>query len=191
VGDKTWQKNAGSQIFLDSIFAALAGIWISLAMADRIPGTTKLFVVAFSFLSFLMFAMSAEGTTTAYDEKDVLKFVYYLVWYNVGVLSIGVAIAALVIDHFNCKILRHTTAFVCQLSPTVVRFSVYGCYSLVFVIVFWNWIHDGWWLIFGATKSEFADYLKELNDEQDPEPDHGCVMRMVFRKRIIRETTAP
>ena len=44
--------------------------------------------------------MSAEGTTNAYDEKDVRKYVYYLLFYNLGVVFIGSAIAILVGVHF-------------------------------------------------------------------------------------------
>ena len=44
----------------------------------------------------LLFAISAEGTVTAYDEKDGVKFVYYLVWYNIGVILVANAIGLVV-----------------------------------------------------------------------------------------------
>jgi hypothetical protein len=33
--EKTWQKNAPSQIVLDSIFAALAVLWITVTLQER------------------------------------------------------------------------------------------------------------------------------------------------------------
>jgi hypothetical protein len=76
--DSTRQRNAGSQIVLDSIFAALAGIWITFALPDQVSASIRAFEVSCSLISFFCFAISAEGTTTAFDEWDVLKYVYYL-----------------------------------------------------------------------------------------------------------------
>jgi len=39
--DKTWQKNAGSQIVLDSIFAALAAVWVTFAIQDGLHTRLK------------------------------------------------------------------------------------------------------------------------------------------------------
>jgi hypothetical protein len=89
--DTTWQKNAPSQIVLNSIFAALAGILLGLSLQDPSAGTWhKLVELTFSLFSFLLFARSAEGTTDALDEKDVRQFVYYLLWYNLAVILLGV-----------------------------------------------------------------------------------------------------
>src|SRR5437870_12138359 len=73
--ESTWQRNAASQIVLDSIFAALAGIWITFALPDNIPTRIRFIEVLCSLLSFFCFAVSAEGTTTAYDEWDLMKYV--------------------------------------------------------------------------------------------------------------------
>jgi hypothetical protein len=78
VEDKTWQKSAPAQITLDSIFAALAAIWITIAIADNIHTKLKFFEILCSLFSFFLFAASAKGTTNAYDERDVVKYVYYL-----------------------------------------------------------------------------------------------------------------
>ena len=50
--DKTWQKNADSQIVLDSIFAALAAVWVTFAIQDGLHTRLKFFEVVCSLLSF-------------------------------------------------------------------------------------------------------------------------------------------
>jgi hypothetical protein len=99
--EKTWEKSVPPQIILNSIFAALSGVLIALAISNSVPPDLKTLAgLLLALLSFLLFAMSAEGTTNAYDEKDVRKYVYYLLLYNVGVVCVGFAIAILVADHF-------------------------------------------------------------------------------------------
>jgi hypothetical protein len=60
--DKTWQKSAGAQVVLDSIFAALAAIWITFAIQDSLHTKLKFIEIACSLFSFFLFAISAEGT---------------------------------------------------------------------------------------------------------------------------------
>jgi len=73
--DTTWQKNAPSQIVLDSIFATLAGILIGLSLQDSSAGTWHRLVELFlSLFAFILFARSAEGTTDALDQRDVRQF---------------------------------------------------------------------------------------------------------------------
>jgi hypothetical protein len=101
--DKTWEKNAATQVVLNSIFAALAAVWITVALGEDKDVTTwvKFFETVAALFSFLLFAISAEGTTTASDEHDVLKYVYYLVWYNVGVVLLSFAIGLFVFERFE------------------------------------------------------------------------------------------
>ena len=59
--DKTWQKNAATQVVLNSIFAALAAIWITVALGEEKDVTTwvKFFENgrrAFFFSSFRNFS---------------------------------------------------------------------------------------------------------------------------------------
>jgi len=180
--DKTWQKNAGSQIVLDSIFAALAAVWVTFAIQDGLHTRLKFVEVVCSLLSFFFFAISAEGTTTAYDERDVLKFVYYLFWYNIGVVLIGGAIGALIFAHFEPHVLKYRAWVATYMSSTTfirsIRVAYFGC----FLILLWRWIHDGCWLLF-KNQEAFCDYLRELNDEQKPEPHHHLVMRVIFWRR--------
>jgi hypothetical protein len=72
--ENTWQKNAPSQIVLDLIFAALAALWITVALQEHPYVAIKVLELTSTLLSFFFFAISAEGTVTAYDEKDVIKF---------------------------------------------------------------------------------------------------------------------
>jgi hypothetical protein len=178
--DKTWQKNAASQIVLDSIFAALAAVWVTLAIADHIHTIPKFFEVICSLLSFFCFAVSAEGTTTAYDEKDVLKFVYYLFWYNIGVLLIGGAIGFLIYADFEKYFVNFVvSAFPC-LPP---RWTWILVTVVVFSLLLFRWIYDACWLLF-ICWPKFNDYLKELKDEREPTLDRPLLMRLIFHHRI-------
>jgi len=94
MNDKTWQKNAPSQIVSNSIFAALAGVLIVFSIQDTsLRNLFKFSDLILSTLSFLVFAISAEQSVIALDEKDVKKYVYYLLWYNLGVIFLGASVA--------------------------------------------------------------------------------------------------
>jgi len=150
--ETTWQKNAGSQIVLDSIFAALAAIWITFAIDDReISNILKFVEVTCSLFSFFLFAISAEGTTNAYDENDVLKFVYYLLWYNFGVILIGIAIGILVLSHFDPHLLKRMGELFWYVHPGTIENSIHLCYAAVWFMLLWRWIDDARWLLFTNT----------------------------------------
>jgi hypothetical protein len=186
--DSTWQRNAASQIVLDSIFAALAGIWITVALPDHsMPTRIRFIEVLCSVLSFFCFAVSAEGTTTAYDEWDVLKYVYYLFWYNVGVVLLGIAIAALIFAHFECNVLTFMGDKVTRLPPRSVANLVQWGYVAVFALFLLHWFRDAWWILFKNTV-DFNNYLNELNDDETPPSlDRHRFMKLLFRRRIKNE----
>jgi hypothetical protein len=181
--DKTWQKSAPAQITLDSIFAALAAIWITIAIADNIHTKLKFIEILCSLFSFFLFAVSAEGTTNAYDERDVLKYVYYLLWYNIGVLLIGAAMGALIFAHFSGHLLRFVGDGLWYLPPLVIESLITMVYIAFFVVLLWNWIRDARWILW-TDEASFDAYLKELTDEADPEPNRHWLMKVVFKKRI-------
>jgi hypothetical protein len=175
--DKTWQRNAASQIVLNSIFAALAAVWITIAVQPdpKNPSITiKVLEVILSLASFFLFATSAEGSTNACEEKDVIKYVYYMLWYNVGVILIGIAIGLFLLQRFR----HHFASFSYGLI-----FIIYLAYTGVFAALLWSWIRDSIWILW-TDGAVFQDYLKELSDGKKPERSHGCVMRFVFRSRL-------
>jgi hypothetical protein len=189
--DVTWQRNAASQIVLDSIFAALAGVWVTIALPASIPNMSVWFKIiegSFSLVSFFLFAISAEGSLTASDENDVIKYLYYLLWYNVGVILIGVALTLFAFErlqHFiaagltDCPGIRH---FLGTFDLVV--------YLIVALLLLWRWIHDAWFLRFG-NDDEFQHYVEELTDRRAPTPDRHYFMRYIFARRLRRnEETA-
>jgi hypothetical protein len=186
--DKTWQKNAAAQVVLDSIFAALAAIWITVALGEEKEVTTwvKFFETVAALFSFLLFAISAEGTTTANDEHDVVKYVYYLLWYNVGVVLISAAIGLFVFERFESHFVHFIRLPFSCLSPTEAWVVVYSLSILTFIVLLWRWIWDTIDLVWGDDR-RFRRYLKELEDEEKPEQEHGCVMRIIFCKRLGTE----
>jgi hypothetical protein len=187
--DSTWQRNAGSQIVLDSIFAALAGIWITFALPDQVSSKIRLFEVMCSLFSFFCFAVSAEGTTTSFDEADVLKYVYYLFWYNVGVVLLGAAIAGLILTHFELSLVNFLAPRFSCLSPHVIAIIVNLYYFGVFFMLLWLWIRDAGWILCTDT-AKFNEYLKELNDESAPEIHRRRFMSFIFKRRIRNEPAA-
>jgi hypothetical protein len=187
--DSTWQRNAGSQIVLDSIFAALAGIWITIATADGIHTKLKFIEVLCSLFSFFFLAVSAEGTINACDERDVLKYVYYLFWYNIGVIFVGAAIGALVFTHFEVHLVRFVGSGLWRLSPLFITIIILLGYIAFFVMLLWNWIRDACWILCEDSE-KFNNYLRELNDDADPELDRGRVMSTIFKRRIKNEPDA-
>ncbi|MGO9266215.1 MAG: hypothetical protein ACLQBA_15280 [Candidatus Binataceae bacterium] len=188
--DTTWQKNAPSQIILNSIFAALAAVLVAIAIPDTLDGDARVFQnwikfaeLALLIFSFLLFAISAEGTTTSCDEKDVRKYVYYMFWYNCGVISLGFALALLVGAHFVTHIASflHRSLLLCLPVSSIEHLTI-GLFIIAFGFFLWNWIRDARWLIFGD-EAEFQEYLEELRDERPPVPAPTRMMKLFYRIR--------
>jgi len=177
--EKTWQKNAPSQITLNSIFAALGGVLIAVVIQDKdISNILKFVELVLLFLAFLFFAVSAEATTNALDEKDVKKYVYYMIWYNFGVVLIGASITIIIYAHFadriSCFISRFLPIFGASIWPVIITFLI------VFIILLSHWLQDIRWLLF-ARKVEFSKYLDELEDRVEPESDPSCLMKLFYK----------
>jgi hypothetical protein len=169
--DSTWQKNAPSQIALNSIFAALAGILLVFSAQDPLAGTWHKFLeLMFSLFSFLLFARSAEGTINALDEKDVRQFVYYLIWYNLAVVFLVVSIAVLVYAYFA----EHFLSF-CQRNFPLLSICKLQCIGMVLFFIFFVallkcWLWDFFWLI-RVRREELIAYIEELEDIMKPKPE--------------------
>jgi hypothetical protein len=139
---------------------------------------------SFSLASFFLFAISAEGSLTASDEKDVIKYLYYLLWYNVGVILLGV-----VLTLFAFERLQHFLTTRLRDCPGIQHFlGTFGLliYLVVTLLLLWRWIYDAWYLRF-ANDGEFQSYVEELTDKRSPTPDHHFFMRCVFARRLRRK----
>ena len=132
--DKTWQKNAPSQIVLDSIFGALAAVLI--AFSVQLPGTWEKFLeLMCSLFSFLQFARSAEGTATALDEKDLRQYVYYLLWYNVAVILLIIALGLLLYTYFSTHFVFFLHRHFSAISTGQLQWSIVVAFVFFFVLV--------------------------------------------------------
>jgi len=169
--EKPWQKNAPSQIVLDSIFAALAALWITFTLQEHPYIAIKILELTSALLSFFFFAISAEGTTTAYDERDVVQFVYYLLWYNAAVILLGNAIGLEILVHFHQMISTQWTA----VPPWLLWIILVAAYLVAFVLILWRWIDDATWLLWRASDAEFDQYCDELSDRRIPSFDQPLV----------------
>lgn len=166
--EKTWQRNAPSQIILNSIFAALDGILIPLAFTS-LQFPYAYIVIALLVCSFFLFAISAEQTLNALDEKDVKKYIYYMFWYNLGVIFLGLSIATAVYVYFFAK---------------ASWYVVIG-YFMAFCFVFLHrWFKDSYWLL-RKRKADFLEYFDELEDRVKPEPETPIFMRCFYKCKGI------
>jgi hypothetical protein len=187
MNDKTWQKNAPSQITLNSIFAAMVGVLIVIAIQDStISDHYKFVVLALLIFAFLFFAISAEQTTNALDERDAKKYVYYMIWYNAGVILTGVSISLIIYTHFSCKLSiylwQHLPLigylFAKSELPIIVSFIVSTSILLI------HWIDDLRWLLF-VKNSSMIQYLNELEDKSEPVSDPSMLMKIYYKWKKI------
>jgi len=174
---RTWERNAPSQIALNSIFAALSGALIVIIVQGPQATTWEFASLLLLTCAFFFFAISAEQTVNALDERDVAKYAYYMLPYNCGVIFLGVAIELLAYVRFNPWLLLHV--------PSRLSFVAVGVWFVLPVLFLWTWLKDSVTL-FRAGNEEFESWLKELQDEQEAAPDHSIFMRTFYnvRKRI-------
>ncbi len=174
-----WEKNAPSQIVLNSIFAALDGALIAIILQDREATSgwhlSSLFLLV---VSFFFFAVSAEKTVVALDERDVRKYAYYLLPYNLGVICGGVAVELMMYTRFDDRVHGWLAPWfgVCSRWISVLLWLAAA------VTFMWTWIRDARWLFFCKQK-DFEAWLEELEDKRSSEPDHGCFMKLFYRVR--------
>jgi hypothetical protein len=181
----TWERNAPTQIVLDSIFAALAGVLIVTSLQDPNPRSwRKLIELIFAFSSFLFLARSAEGTTTALDERDVDKYVYYLTWYNLGVVlliwSLAILIYGYFYSHFLAFCIRHTSCS--WVAPETLNLLIPFSYAFFFLVVAKDWLEDVCWIIFKRQET-YNEYIQELKEESEPTRDWPSFLRLIDKLR--------
>jgi len=187
IDNVTWQKNAGSQIVLDSIFAALAAVWVTIVLTNPIQNMNAWFkgTEGFSSLtSFFLFSISAEGSLTASDENDVIKYLYYLLWYNIGVILLGLALTL-----FAYERMQHFIIAALEDWPGIAHFLGlfdFAIYVIVMIVVLWRWICDARFLLC-TDDAEFQSYVEELTDKRAPTQDHHCFMRCIFGRRLPKQ----
>jgi len=182
-GNLTWQRNAPGQITLNSIFAAMVGVLIALAIQDSIPDGYKISELGLLVLAFLFFAISAEQTTNALDENDVRKYVYYMIHYNAGVILTGVSVAIIIYAHFNrwlsCHLYQLFPSFYLTYVPLILFFA-----ALTVALLF-HWIKDFFWF-FRTSTDKIEDYLDELEDKVKPEYDRSLLMGLYCKwKKLL------
>jgi hypothetical protein len=158
MNEKPWVKNAPNLLIVNTIFAALAGILLVLVFQVPELNCHWLWPLLLLLLAFLFFAWSAEEITTAIDEKDVYKYVYILIFYNLGVITLFGGLASII--HY--------------------KYQVNGWLVLVITIIllYRPWLRDICFLIFRQQK--FLVYLEELLGNQGPDKDHSILMRFFY-----------
>jgi hypothetical protein len=178
--ETTWERNAPSQIVLNSIFAALDGALIVIIIQD--PQATKLQFLSLVILvvSFCLFAVSAEKGVVALDERDVHKYAYYMLPYNLGVICGGIAIEILMYARFGAKIHGRLAPYFGSCS----RWVSLLLWLIAAVVFMATWICDTYWLLF-CNREDFDAWLEELQDKRSPETDPSYSMRLFYGVRKL------
>jgi hypothetical protein len=157
--ETTWERNAPSQVVLNSIFAALDGalIVIIIIPPDSQASGSRFWSLFLLVASFCFFAVSAEKTVVALEERDVKKYAYYLLPYNLGVICTGVAIELMMYAQFGSAVRSRMASYFGNCSGW---FSALAWF-IAAVIFLRIWIYDLCWLLF-ASKKRFQQWLEEL-----------------------------
>lgn len=175
--ETTWEKTAPSQIVLNSIFAALDGALIVIIIQDQQqPTWWQFWSLILLVVSFCLFAVSAEKCVVALDEHDVRKYAYYMLPYNLGVISAGVAVEFVTYVRFGSKVRDWMALHLGVCSGWV--------WFLAAIIFMWTWLRDSCWLL-GASKKDYDEWLEELEDKRSPAPEPGHLMNGFYRLRRI------
>ena len=129
-------------------------------------------------ISFFLFVLVSEQITTAMDEKDVRRYVFILLLYNLGVLALFVGLAVLIF----------------------IRYKISPWFTLsIFPFIYYPWIHDFYWILNPfrnkKLKHKLSDYLKELTGEIfPPEPERNFFTKPIdffFTHGLLNDETLP
>jgi len=154
--EKPWIKNAPSNILINSIFAALSGILITIVFQDTAHFEKNWYIpVVVLAVSFWLFALTAEMFATALDENDVNKYVFFMIPYNIGVILLIFAIVYLIYYRY-CSVIH--------------VFGAWIVLPITFLFSFYPWVWDLTFLL--CNKKDFKNYLDELEGLIEPNKDN-------------------
>jgi hypothetical protein len=113
------------------------------------------------------------------DEKDVRRYVFILLLYNLGVLAIFVGLAVLIYLRYNIH--------------------WYIVFPIFILIGIYPWFHDLFWMLNPfrnkELKKKLSDYLKELTGEIfPPEPEKNFFTKPIdcfFKHGLLKEDKFP
>jgi hypothetical protein len=179
--ETTWEKSAPSQIVLNSIFAALDGALIVIIIQDPAANSGRhLLSLSLLVMSFALFAVSAEKCVVALEERDVRKYAYYMLPYNLGVILGGGAIEILIYSRFDSKLRGWLFPYFGSCSCWVSLLL----WLFVAAVLMWTWIHDVWWL-FATGRKDYEVWLEELEDKHSSGEDHSRFMKLFYGVRGV------
>lgn len=153
--EKPWHKNAPNLLIVNSILAAIAAIVIQATHGG-------IFWLLCGIMALLLFIISAEKITEAFDEDNVRTYVAYFIPYNLGVALLFVAVFGIIINYPSSSL------------PIDVASSV----ILIFL----------WWIVWGKDSSyllrrdnvSFKQYLDKLEGKDSFEDGDGDLWTKYF-----------
>ena len=137
---KHWEINAPTNIVVNSIFAAIAGILFVFVLQDTHLSSSEGRYLSLPFLfSFFFISWAAERTTDALDKKDTKKYVAYFLPYNIGVILLFLGICLIFLQRYD--------------SSLIILFFVYLllCYPLWFFLWFILDFEHSFWPILAVS----------------------------------------
>ena len=180
---ETFNNKVQSLMFMYSILAATAAIFLTFVLADsKLSNMTWLWLLTVAPLSFsiLLFILSGEGITDASDEEDYKKYLSFLVPYNITVIFLFLGI-------FSTIIIKSSLNEILFFSRPYVRLILFGIIFLILTKRWWG--HRGLKWLFFASKIDFENYIEELKGHKKPERDRlsGFELFIKFRERFAKE----
>ena len=156
--EKPWHKNASNLLVVNSILAA-----ISVIVITATKGNVAWLVCAVA--AMVLFIVSAEKITEAYDEDNVDTYVAYCLPYNLGVLLLFAALFGIIRHHADLSPIANLLAVVVLLAVWI-----------------WGWGYDTWFLIC-QNKTKFQAYIDGLEGRCEPERDPDWFTRLFLLVR--------
>jgi hypothetical protein len=163
MNEKPWIKNAPTLILVSSIFAALAGALFGITLGDA--STTHYLPSILFAISFWLFALSAEEITTAIDDQDVKRYVFLVVFYNLGVVMLFAGSAVLIYFKFST--------------------SLWLTVLITSAAIIYPWGRDLCFLLNPWNKEEMENYLDELEGRREPQTAGGFIAKIFYRIKGI------
>jgi hypothetical protein len=162
---KPWKENIGYLLTVYSILGALSALLIGLVLQSGDFANSWKLPISFLSFSFFCLILAAEKTTDALDENDVEKYLFCLVFYNIGVTCLIYGISFII--YFKYFINVRLWAWVA-----------------VTAIPALPWLRHLSYLFFKPEK-EFRKYVEELGGTEEIDRDWGIFIKLFYGLRSM------
>jgi hypothetical protein len=166
-----WRDNSSSMMTLYSILSAMVGAVLAIAITDKEINDYWIWPISLLSFSLICLITAIEKFSDALDENDVDKYLTWLMFYNVGVISMFFGIASYIYIHYHLCFIKISgnLLYINNVLHCIPYFAA--------IIVSSKWISDFFELLFGNRKG-YEDYRKELLGDIKPKVDPDLFMKI-------------